>query len=136
MACLVHPSEGMARDARQSLGIWGEDVACAELVSRGYAILARRYRTRHGEIDIVARDGATLVFVEVKARRHDRFGGGAAAVTTAKQRRLAQMALDFIVRARLTRCPCRFDVVVVRADPDRVQVDVIANAFVAPAAYV
>lgn len=126
-----------SRDARQSLGLWGEDVACAELVRRGYAILARRYRTRHGEIDIVARDGPTLVFVEVKTRRHDRFGGGAAAVTMAKQRRLVQMALDFIVRARLTRCPCRFDVVAVSADPDRVQVDVFANAFAAPvAAYV
>jgi len=130
----MHLLSVMARDGRQSLGIWGEDVACAELARRGYAILARRYRTRHGEIDIVARDGPTLVFVEVKARRSDRFGGGAAAVTPAKQRRLAQMAVDFIVRARLTRCPCRFDVVVVRAGVDGAQVDVIADAFSAPVA--
>ena len=53
---------------RQALGKYGEDLAVEELERRGYAILARRYRTRHGEIDIVARDGETMVFVEVKAR--------------------------------------------------------------------
>jgi hypothetical protein len=61
------PRWGM-QDARQSLGHAGEDAACAELRRRGYTIVARRYRTRAGEIDIVARDGRTLVFVEVKAR--------------------------------------------------------------------
>jgi putative endonuclease len=123
----------MATDHRQTLGIWGEDLACAELTRRGYAVLARRYRTRIGEIDIVCRHGDTLVFVEVKARANGRFGGGAAAVTAAKQRRIAQMAVLFLVRSGLTSVPCRFDVVVVDAEPDRVRVDVFANAFAAPA---
>ncbi len=122
----------MPADHRQSLGKWGEDVACAELARRGYAVLARRYRTRVGEIDIICRDGDTLVFVEVKARADRRFGGGAAAVTVSKQRRIAQMALDFLVRAGLTARPCRFDVVVVDVDPDKVRVDVFANAFTVP----
>ena len=72
-SCL--PLRGMRGGDRQVLGKMGEDLACAELGRRGYAILARRHRTRHGEIDIIARDGATTVFVEVKARRHGAFGG-------------------------------------------------------------
>ncbi|MEQ1760842.1 MAG: YraN family protein [Vicinamibacterales bacterium] len=119
----------MPPDHRQTLGKWGEDLACAELQRRGYAILARRYRTRAGEIDIIARDGPTIVFVEVKTRSDPRFGGGAAAVTPWKQRRIAHMALDFLSRARWTEKPCRFDVVVVDRDPDKVQVDIFTNAF-------
>ena len=124
---------GVPTDHRQSLGKWGEDLACAELIRRGYAILARRYRTRIGEIDIVCRHGDTLVFVEVKARSTGRFGGGAAAVTAVKQRRIVQMAMNFLARSGLTAVPCRFDVVVVDVEPDRVLVDVFANAFTVPA---
>ena len=63
--------------------------------------LARRYRTRHGEIDVVARDGETTVFVEVKARTTGEFGTAAEAVTPFKQRRLVSMATDYLVRHRL-----------------------------------
>ncbi|MEO7274373.1 MAG: YraN family protein [Vicinamibacterales bacterium] len=98
---------------RQKLGKTGEDLAVAELEARGYAILARRYRTRHGEIDVVARERDTTVFVEVKARTSREFGGGADAVTAWKQRRLVSMASDYLVRHRLTERPCRFDVVAV-----------------------
>src|SRR5688572_16653818 len=100
----------MSRDPRQSLGILGENVACGELHRRGYAILARRYRTKYGEIDIVARDGDVTVFVEVKARDGQDFGGGAEAVTRWKQRRLTNMAMDYLARHRLFDRPCRFDV--------------------------
>ena len=115
----------MAEDHRQSLGKLGENLACAALAQRGYAILARRYRTRLGEIDIVARDGATLVFIEVKARAGDEFGGAAAAVTAWKQRRIALMAVDYVARHRLENRPCRFDVVtvdVVEGQPPRVEI--------------
>ena len=115
----------MAEDHRQSLGKLGENLACAALAQRGYAILARRYRTRLGEIDIVARDGATLVFIEVKARAGDEFGGAAAAVTAWKQRRIALMAVDYVARHRLENRPCRFDVVtvdVVEGKPPRVEI--------------
>ena len=122
----------MSPDHRQSLGKFGEDVACAELNRRGYAVLARRYRTRMGEIDIIARDGETVVFVEVKARADPRFGGGAAAITPWKQRRMAQIALGFLSRHGLTSVPCRFDVVVVDVDADKVRVAVFANAFAVP----
>jgi putative endonuclease len=116
-------------DERQTLGIHGEDLACRELERRGCAVLARRYRTRAGEIDIVARDGATIVFVEVKARRHDRFGGPAAAVVPRKQRRIAQMAADYLCRRRLHGRPCRFDVVTVDFQCDPPRVEVYTHAF-------
>ena len=98
---------------RQSLGKWGEERAVRELERRGYAILARRYRTRHGEIDIVADDGGTIVFVEVKARETGECGSAAEAVTVRKQRRLASMAVDYLARNHVTDKPCRFDVVAI-----------------------
>ena len=123
-------STGMAEDHRQSLGKLGENLACAALAQRGYAILARRYRTKLGEIDVVARDGLTLVFVEVKARAGDDFGGGAAAVTRWKQRRLTLMALDYLARHRLEERPCRFDVVTVDVvERQAPRVEIYENAF-------
>jgi putative endonuclease len=120
-------------DKRQALGLSGEDLASAELQRRGYAILERRYRTRFGEIDIIARDGPTIVFVEVKARLTGDFGGGAAAVTAWKQRRIAEMAVDYLSRHRLHDCPCRFDVVAIDFDRTGPHVAVYPNAFDSPA---
>jgi len=82
--------------ARVILGKTGEDLACAELERRGYAIIARRYRRRGGEIDIIARESETIVFVEVKAREGRAFGDAAEAVTLFKRRRLTQLAVDYI----------------------------------------
>jgi putative endonuclease len=99
--------------ARQALGKTSEDLAAAELERLGYAILARRYRTAYGEIDIVARDDATIVFVEVKARATAEFGTAAEAVTRRKQIKLTAMARDYLARRRLAGTPCRFDVVAI-----------------------
>jgi putative endonuclease len=129
LARVMPPHGGMAHDPRHSLGILGEDLACAELTRRGYAILERRYRTRYGEIDIIARDGPVVVFVEVKTRADDRFGGAAAAVTGWKQRRIVQMAADYLLRRALHGRPCRFDVVVVEIVGDVPRVDVFPHAF-------
>ena len=119
----------MSDDPRQSLGKLGEDLACDELSRRGYAILARRYRTRFGEIDIIARDGETTVFAEVKTRDGDRFGDGAEAVTAWKQRRVAAMAVDYMSRRRLHDRPCRFDVVAIDVSTKPPQIEVYVNAF-------
>jgi putative endonuclease len=119
----------MAKDPRQVLGIAGEELACDELARRGYAILERRYRTRYGEIDIIARDGDTIVFVEVKARASAEFGGAAAAVTILKQRRVFQMAVDFLARRHFAGRPCRFDVVAIDFEDGKPRVAVYANAF-------
>jgi len=115
--------------ARVIFGKTGEDLACRELRRRGYAILARRYRRRLGELDIVARDGRTLVFVEVKARESHEFGAAAEAVTPLKQRTMAQLAIDYMARHRLTSEPCRFDVVTIHLEAGRPVVEVYQNAF-------
>ncbi len=115
--------------ARIALGKTGEDLACVELEKRGYAIVARRYRQRSGEIDIVARDGPTLVFVEVKTRESHEFGDAAEAVTPFKRRRITQLALDYMTRHRLADCPCRFDVVSIHFDAGAPTIELFQNAF-------
>ena len=115
--------------ARIALGKTGEDLAVRELERRGYTIVARRWRSRHGEIDVIARDGATLVFVEVKARDGEEFGDGAEAITMAKQRRLVQLAVEYLARHGLIDSPCRFDVVAIRLNDRRSDVEVFQNAF-------
>ncbi|MGV3518506.1 YraN family protein [Luteitalea sp.] len=105
------PSPGV--DPRQQFGRDGEGAAREALRSCGYVILAERFRVAHGEIDIVARDHETIVFIEVKTRRGRAYGGGAAAVTWRKQRTIVRVAEAFLARARLSHLPCRFDVVAV-----------------------
>ncbi len=118
------------RGDRQTFGKQGESLAARELQRRGYAILARRYRTRFGEIDIVAQHGRVVVFVEVKARRTRRCGTAADAVTGWKQRRLGAMALEYLARAGRLHEPCRFDVVAIDGVGDaRAELRVIENAF-------
>jgi putative endonuclease len=115
--------------ARQTFGKAGEDRAVEELERRGYEITARRYRTRHGEIDIVARDGETVVFVEVKARTSAEFGTAAEAVTRAKQRRLVRMAIEYIAHHNIRNVPLRFDVVAIDGGADSPSIEVYSNAF-------
>ena len=114
---------------RVLLGKTGEDLACAELERRGYAIVARRYRCRGGELDIIARERATLVFVEVKAREGREFGAAAEAVTPVKQRRMAHLAMDYVMRHHLGDCPCRFDVVSIHFDTRPAGDRGVQNAF-------
>ena len=115
--------------ARVIFGKTGEDLACRELERRGYAIVARRYRQRGGELDIIARDGRTLVFVEVKARDSRAFGDASEAVTALKRRRITQLAIDYMMRHHLSACPCRFDVVSIQFDAGVPVIDVFQNAF-------
>ncbi len=120
----------MAPVDRLCLGKTGEDIACRELRRRGYEILTRRFRTRLGELDIVARDGATIVFVEVKTRTSTKFGTPSEAVTALKQRKVWLMASDYLHRQRLYDRPCRFDVVAISIDEDgRRLVEVLRGAF-------
>ena len=114
---------------RQAMGKSGEDLAVAELERRGYAILARRYRTDRGEIDIVAQDGETLVFVEVKARATAEFGTAAEAVTRRKQLQVIAMARVYLTFERVKDVPCRFDVVAIDGVGERAVVTVYAGAF-------
>ena len=114
---------------RIALGKTGEDLACGELERRGYAIIARRYRCRCGELDVVARDGSTLVFVEVKARDSHAFGDAAEAVTWQKQQRIVRLASEYVMRHHLNDTACRFDVVSIQFDDGRPVIEVFQNAF-------
>jgi putative endonuclease len=94
---------------RQVLGGRGEDVAVAHLERVGMHVLARNWRCRHGELDIVARDGAALVFCEVKTRRGLAFGPPLAAITEAKRARLRRLASAYLAEQGRHRGPIRFD---------------------------
>lgn len=94
----------------KKLGKAAEDLAAAYLAVNGFNVLARNWRCSHGEIDIVARDGDTLVFIEVKARRSDRCGRPEEAVTRSKQERLRTLALGFINATGNSAPTYRFDV--------------------------
>lgn len=98
-----------ARARARLRGEAAEALAAAFLSQRGLAIVARNYRTRLGEVDIVARDGAVLVFVEVRSRSGTAFGGAAASVDARKQRRIVAAARHYLSRLR-AEPPCRFDV--------------------------
>jgi putative endonuclease len=119
--------------SRSALGADGERAAAEFLEGRGYRILARNYRTRLGEIDLIAQEGPVLVFVEVKARVGERFGGPAAAVTPAKQLRIARLAQQYLARRRLGDRLCRFDVVLIQGnDPKTRRIELLAGAFEVP----
>jgi putative endonuclease len=115
--------------ARQRLGQQGEELACRELERLGYHVLARRYRTRYGEIDIVCLHGGVLVFVEVKAKSGGDFGHPADAVTAQKQRRVAAMAGTYLALEKPVDRVCRFDVVAVETEQDPPVLTVFADAF-------
>ena len=106
------------RTSAQASGGAAEEAAANFLVRKGLEIVARNYRTRLGEIDLVARDGDTLVFVEVRMRSGQGFGGARASVDAGKQRRLVAAARQFLSRLG-SEPPCRFDVVTVEAGSPR-----------------
>jgi putative endonuclease len=91
----------------------GEEVAAAFLLQQGYEIVEKNYYYQHGEIDIIAKQGKTLVFVEVKARRSERFGAPEEAVTPKKQELLRRTAEGYMIERNIGESECRFDVVAV-----------------------
>ena len=91
-------------------GAHAERIAAEFLTARGLTIVARNFRTRLGEIDLIARDGPTLVFVEVRLRRSQRFGGAGASITAAKCARLTNAARGYLAMIG-SEPPCRFDAV-------------------------
>jgi len=112
----------------------GERAAEAWLVGQGYRILARNVRNHGGEVDLVASEGETLCFVEVKARATDRYGPAVAAVGSAKRRRLARAAALYLV-SHPWKGPCRFDVLGLdrRADGEW-ELTLVRDAFPVPPA--
>jgi putative endonuclease len=99
------------RDPRGRLGDAGEAAAERWLRRAGLVIVARRFRARCGEIDLIARDGPVVVFIEVKTRTQSVYGRPAEAVTAVKRGRIARVASVFLARSGWGEKACRFDVV-------------------------
>ncbi|HEU4683910.1 MAG TPA: YraN family protein [Nitrospira sp.] len=121
-------------DPRRLVGQEGESVAEAHLRRQGYRIVARNVRSPLGELDLVAEDGGVLVFVEVKARRTQDFGGAIHAVHPRKQDKLVRLASQYLAQHHLSNRPCRFDVVLLQRDPagNASRIEHIQNAFDVP----
>lgn len=117
------------KGARIRTGKRGEAIAMSHLQRLGYRILECNYRCPLGEIDIVARDGNTLVFVEVKSRKTEEFGDPELAVGKAKQRRMVLVSLHYLSQKDHPLLNVRFDVVAIKMLPDRTEVKLIRDAF-------
>lgn len=111
------------------LGKRGEVLAVGELKKLGYKIVETNYRCRLGEIDLIARDGKSLVFVEIKTRRHKPLGYAKEAVHPRKQRQISKAALTYMKQNRLESAKARFDVVAISLTSEGPKIEVIKNAF-------
>ncbi|RPH40064.1 MAG: YraN family protein [Desulfobulbaceae bacterium] len=117
-------------EKRVLLGRKGEELAASFLQQRNFTLLARNYRGRTGEIDIIAREGKTTVFIEVKTRQKGASYFPAEAVTVRKQRQISRTAQEFILQHKIQNQPARFDVISVSLNQDGTpEIDHIANAF-------
>ncbi len=117
--------------SRQNLDLsrTGEDTAADFLKANGYKIIARNYKTKLGEIDIIAKDKDSYCFIEVKTRHSDKFGLPSEAVSAFKQRQISKAALVFLKENRLLDKKARFDVVSIIYAQEPPQIDLIKNAF-------
>jgi len=127
---VVGRSRGSTDSLREgtTIGATGEEMAARFLQKRGFHILQRNYRYGRGEIDIVARDGETVVFIEVKTAATDEYGSPESWVDDRKQRQVAKIAAAYLLEHRLYDVDCRFDVVAVKLK-DREEINYIHNAF-------
>ncbi len=117
-------------ETKQALGQSGEAAALDYLTKKRYTVVETRYRRRRGEIDIIARDGPTLVFIEVKTRTGTGYGRPEESVTPAKQKQIRRVAQGFLFERRLGSPPCRFDVIAVRReDGGGFRIEHFRNAF-------
>lgn len=117
------------RLSNQQKGLKGEHEVQCYLKQKGFKILVCRYRCRFGEIDLTARDGDTLVFVEVKTRSSSDFGAPSLAVTAAKQKHISRVALDYLRRLKQPPAAVRFDIVEVIHSDNRFEFQHIEDAF-------
>ena len=116
-------------DKRQQFGKRSENLAVWYLKKIGYKIIEQNYRTPLGEIDIIAKEKKTIVFVEVKSRQSIRYGNPKWAVTPKKQRKISMVALQYLKSIRQTDAKARFDVVAITSNRDEPQIEIGKNAF-------
>lgn len=106
-----------------------EAIAVKHLKKQKYKLLAQNYRTKFGEIDIIAKDKRTIVFIEVKARKSDQFGHPKGAVTYQKQKRIVRVAMQYLKETGLSDVKARFDVVSILLKNGKPEIEIIKNAF-------
>ncbi|OED40669.1 YraN family protein [Chromatiales bacterium (ex Bugula neritina AB1)] len=106
-----------------------ESLACLYLQEQGLTLLTSNHHSRFGEIDLIMKDGETIVFVEVRYRRNASFGGAALSITPAKQRKITLTALHYLQQKRKNNEPCRFDVFAVTGQKNNSAPLWIKNAF-------
>lgn len=112
------------------LGDFGEGLACEYLATLGYRVLERNFSCRAGELDIIALQGDTVVFIEVKTRSSEKYGLPSEAVSSAKQTKIVKTALYYLQRNRLLDYMCRFDVIEIIVDEENNhQIKLIKDAF-------
>jgi putative endonuclease len=115
-------------DGRQQTGRQGEEIATAYLAGQGYTIVQRNWRCALGELDIIAEAQQTLIFVEVRSRRSQRFGPAEESITPAKQLRLIELAQTYLQEAAGVDRAWRIDVITVRWEAGRPQINHLENA--------
>ncbi len=116
-------------DPGKELGKQGEALAAAYLERIGYRIVARNYRLRLGELDLIAEENGSVVFIEVKTRRDGAAVGPFEAVTRAKRRQMAKVAMEYLVRHGQSERAARFDVVAVTLVGNEPRIELMQNAF-------
>ena len=115
--------------ARLELGRYGEDLAYKRIKRLGYKKIIRNYRCPLGEVDLIANDGDTLVFIEIKTRRGKPTGYAKEAVNARKQRQLSKVALSYMKSNNCSDAKARFDVIAISIKEDKPQIEVVKNAF-------
>lgn len=117
------------QNKRQQFGKKSETLAAWYLKKNGYKIIEQNFRTELGEIDIIAKEKKTIVFVEVKSRQSIRYGDPKWAVTLKKQRKISMVALQYLKSIRQLDARARFDVVAITSNRDEPQIEIVKNAF-------
>ncbi len=122
-----------ARDSRKRTGDAGEEIARQFLEGKGFLTIERNWRYGRGEIDIIAKDGDVLVFIEVKTQKRDSFGDPEDWITRRKQGQIARTAMGYLTENGIETTECRFDVVTVDQRGEKTAVNHIEDAFWADA---
>ena len=120
----------MIKKYKQRLGKTGEDLAADFLKKKNFEILERNYRYGHKEIDIIGKDKNTVVFIEVKTGRSKDFGAPLEWVNLRKQKRMIEVAQDYIQKNDFTDFDFRFDVVAITIEKGKREIEHIENAFI------
>jgi len=114
---------------KKKIGQKGENLAFAYLQNLGYKVLERNYRCKLGEVDIIALDNDTLVFIEVRTRSSLDFGLPQESINRRKRHQISKVALEYMTRKKLNNTPARFDVVAISLEPGKEKIDLIKDAF-------